>query len=536
MTKYINLLIFSLLLILSNTINSQSIEYNPSIDVIDYDFAIKISDTTDVIKATSSNHFILHDNTDKIQFDLTSKDTTGKGMVIEKIIFEDIPLKFTHKNDKITIKKLDTWKSNDSIKILIFYSGIPKDGLIISNNKYGERSFFGDNWPDRAHNYLPVVDHPSDKSFVSFRITAPHHYEVVSNGMMIERSYQDTTNSVTHWESTTTIPTKVMVFAAANFSSSHLGKVGCIPVTAWVFNQNKEAGFSDYYPAVDVLTYFTNKLGDYPYCKLANVQSKTRYGGMENASCIFYYENSVTGKHEVDDLIAHEIAHQWYGNSVSEQDWPHIWLSEGFATYMADLYMQHRFGNKVFEDRLEGEKQKAISFIDRYPSPIIARDIKNLNRLLSPNSYQRAAWVLHMYHNKVGDDIFWETLSNYYHTYKDGNATTKNFISIANKTSGKNYTGFFDQWLDRPDYPILNISTSMHKKNLIVHIEQKQSGLPYNIDIPITITQNGEQETIFINSNKKMIDYTIKRFKKKDKVDFSGLNDIFCIWKSSNKL
>ena len=82
----------------------------------------------------------------------------------------------------------------------------------------------------------------------------------------------------------------------------------------------------------------------YPFTKLANVQSKTRFGGMENAGNIFYFENSVSGERKIENLFTHEIAHQWFGNSASESDWTHVWLSEGFATYFTDLYILKSFG------------------------------------------------------------------------------------------------------------------------------------------------------------------------------------------------
>ena len=148
-----------------------------------------------------------------------------------------------------------------------------------------------------------------------------------------------------------------MVFGAADFAVQLAGEHEGIPVSSWIFKEQKEKGFYDYAMALPVLEFFTKNVAPYPYEKLANVQSKTRYGGMENASCIFYYEASVKGDRSSEALIAHEIAHQWFGNSASEANWHHVWLSEGFATYWTHLYFEQTQDKSIFENRpIEGFK------------------------------------------------------------------------------------------------------------------------------------------------------------------------------------
>ncbi|MCF6333455.1 MAG: hypothetical protein L3J11_09250, partial [Draconibacterium sp.] len=132
-----------------------------------------------------------------------------------------------------------------------------------------------------------------------------------------------------------------MVIGVARFAVQYNNDYKEVPVSSWVFPQNREEGFSDYSVGDKALKYFSEIIGPYSYEKLAHVQSKTRYGGMENAGCIFYAEKSVTGKNRAESLMAHETAHQWFGNSVTEQNWHHIWLSEGFATYLTHIYIEY---------------------------------------------------------------------------------------------------------------------------------------------------------------------------------------------------
>ena len=132
-----------------------------------------------------------------------------------------------------------------------------------------------------------------------------------------------------------------MVIGVADFAVQLDSTINCVPITSWVFPENRDSGFAQYAVSKKILPFYESYIGPYPFKKLANVQSKTIFGGMENAGNIFYYENSVAMnpmqyKHNrsVEELFAHETAHQWFGDEASEIDWPHLWLSEGFATYM----------------------------------------------------------------------------------------------------------------------------------------------------------------------------------------------------------
>ena len=137
-----------------------------------------------------------------------------------------------------------------------------------------------------------------------------------------------------------------MVIGVSPFAVQEMLSKSGIPLSSWVYPQNSEEGFFDYSIATRPLDFFESYIAPYPYSKLANVQSKTVYGGMENASCIFYHERTVTGKQDHEILITHEMAHQWFGDAVSELNWHHIWLSEGFATYLTDLYIEQTLAGR----------------------------------------------------------------------------------------------------------------------------------------------------------------------------------------------
>ncbi|NQU87576.1 MAG: hypothetical protein HQ541_17620 [Mariniphaga sp.] len=221
------------------------------------------------------------------------------------------------------------------------------------------------------------------------------------------------------------------------------------------------------------LKFYSEKIGSYPYEKLANVQSKTRYGGMENAGCIFYNERTVNGKAENERLFAHEIAHQWFGNSATEENWHHLWLSEGFATYLTNLYKEYRYGKDSFIQQMKVDRENVIEYTKKNNAPIIDTTITNYIKLLNTNSYQKASWILHMLRAKVGDRKFWKGLTHYYETFKDSTAMTSDFQKSMEQVYKKGLDDFFSQWLYYSGHPELEIIQTQ-KNNRITEITIKQ--------------------------------------------------------------
>ncbi len=335
---------------------------NENIDVKQYRFQLELNDSTDVIAGEATISILFKKSISSFDLDLYGVNPSGKGMKVNGITSNGKAVSFTHQNNKINLKLNTTPAAGEQISFIVNYSGAPEDGLIIGKNKFNERGFFGDNWPDRGHHWLPSIDHPSDKAPVEFVIIAPEHYQVVATGKLIEESNLTKHRKLTYWKERTEVAVKVMTIGVARFAIQLSGEPGGVPVTTWVYPQNREDGFYDFAVAPKS-TGILPKLrwSILSYEKLAHVQSKTRWGGLENAGNIFYFENAVNGKADHEGLIAHETAHQWFGNSASENDWHHVWLSEGFATYFTNLYFEYTYGH----DRLVTEAKAQAQTSDR---------------------------------------------------------------------------------------------------------------------------------------------------------------------------
>ncbi|MGZ8559082.1 MAG: M1 family aminopeptidase [Chitinophagaceae bacterium] len=446
-----------------------------NIDVQHYKFEIFLTDQSDTItgKATVLVKFIAA--TDQVTLDLTSVKGR-KGMVITSINENNNPVEFSHQQDKIAIRLNQKPNTGETKTFIIEYKGIPSDGLIISNNKYGNRTFFADNWPNRGHNWIPCVDDPADKASVEFIVTAPQHYQVVSNGILIEQTNLTNNKKLTHWKEEVPVATKVMVIGAADFAVSLAGSIdNCIPVYSWVYPEDRDKGFYDFAQALEILPFFIKNVGPYGYKKLASVQSKTTFGGLENANTIFYAENTVTGTRDKESLLAHEIAHQWFGNMATEKSFAHIWLSEGFATYYTILYFEKKYGKDTADYMLKEDRNLVINFAKNYNRPIID-ETKDYMELLNPNSYQKGSWVLHMLRRQLGDSVFHKSIKTFYAEYAGKNADTKDLQSVVEKTSGKDLSVFFQQWLYTAIIPTLNVSWKYlsNEKKVTVTVRQLQ--------------------------------------------------------------
>jgi aminopeptidase N len=472
-----------------------------NIDVLHYEFALKISDSTDSIIGRSAVDLRIMEKTDSVVLDLKGTDNQGKGMNVTGVSLSGKQITWKQVNDKLYMIPGNSLNVDDTIELIIEYRGIPADGLIISRNKYGDRTFFADHWPDRAHNYLPCIDHPYDKATVDFIITAPERYNVVANGIMTEESSINGNMKLFHWSESVPLPVKVMTFGAARFAVRLAGQADNVHVWSWVFPQNRTEGFNDYGIALKPLDFYIRLIGKYPFEKLANVQSRTIYGGLENAGAIFYYENSVTGLGKAEKLIAHEIAHQWFGDCVTEADWHHIWLSEGFATYLTSMYVESIEGKEKLVSDMARSRSLVIKSFEKKPRPLIDTTIVDLMDLLSVNSYQKGAWVLHMLRNEIGDQNFIKGLKSFYFQYKNSNVLSSDFQYVMEEVSGRNLGIFFRQWLYIAGQPELRVWKKANSKegNTVVYVEQKQHDLfEFNLDLLIKDNSGDRIENIAV--------------------------------------
>ncbi len=465
----------------------------PGIDAIHYVFRVTLRDDTDRISAEADVAIrFRHEGVTQLVLDLASvsRVSEGKGMTVSEVTSEGGPVRWVHEADRLRITLADAPAQGELRRFTIRYGGVPAAGLKIGPNRYGDRTFFSVNWPDKARHWLPMIDHPYDKATSEFIVTAPVHYQVVANGLLQEETELGDGQRRTHWKQSVPIPSWLNALGVARFASRHFGSINGIPLQTWVFHQDREAGIATFeVPVRQAMAFFIERIGPYSYEKLANVEAAGMGGGMEHASVIFYGARSVTMQ-PATGLVTHEIAHQWFGNSVTESDWDDVWLSEGFATYLTLLATEHYQGRDAFVAGLRRSREQVWSGEARDPEETVVHDnLSDMREVLSGLQYQKGAWILHMLRWEIGTEKFWAGIREYYRRYRDSTATTEDLVRVMEEVSGEDLSWFFDQWLHRTPSPSLEGSWRYDSASGQVEIElvQTQPGAAYLLNLEIGI-------------------------------------------------
>jgi aminopeptidase N len=437
--------------------------YRPGIDVLDYAITIDLPDTGSVIRGDAMLTVRRTARVDTLILDL-------RQLRVQSVALDNRTRRFTRTDSTIHIP-LPRGDSG-TFRVRVVYGGPVTDGLIVRRDSARRWTYFGDNWPNRARFWIPSVDHPSDKATVTWSVRVPRGRTVIANGTLVETRTTGTgrrARVLTRWRQAQPIPTYLMVIGAAPLTRVELGETACglaelrrcVPQYVYVAPELRHRMPGEFAKAGEMVRFFASQVGRFPYPKLAHVQSATRFGGMENASAIFYSDQAFRRGGVNEGLIAHETAHQWFGDAVTEREWSHLWLSEGFATYFAALWTQRAHGDSAFRAEMGRIRTTILDdTIAVTKRPVIDTIETNLLDLLNRNSYQKGGFVLHMLRAELGDKDFFGGVRDYYAKHKHGTAMTEDLQAAFERVSSRRLGPLFDQWLRRPGYPELNVTWS----------------------------------------------------------------------------
>jgi aminopeptidase N len=478
------------------------------LDAQQYRIRLSLAETGDEIRAETEIVFAVRAaNLREVALDFP-------GLVVDGVNEQGRPAKFTRDGGRLRIALSAVYKPGELLNLNVKYHGKPADGLFFKRNKFGDRTVFADNWPDRARHWFPSVDHPSDKARVEFFISAPARYDVVANGELIETVSRQDGTRLTHWRESAPVPVYCMVFGATEFAVVNAGASGGTNLWHYLYPRDRDRGLADHGRALRMLEFYTSLVGPYPYEKLALVESSTRFGGMENSSNIFFDENSYNGTGQLEGTVAHEIAHQWFGDSVTESDWHHLWLSEGFATYFGALFYERTDGRDKFVRMMLENRERYMQDAESVARPIYDPSVKDLFKLLNRNNYQKGAWVLHMLRRVVGDEKFFEGVRDYYRTYRDGNALTEDFQRVLELRSGRPLDWFFHQWIYEPGFPAYDASWRWDEsaKRLTLNVRQTQAGGLFRMPLDVEFKDGDDirREVVEVTGREQSFDFKLK--------------------------
>jgi aminopeptidase N len=419
-------------------------------------------------------------------------------------------------------------QAGDTLRTSIRYHGPVRDGLIIRTDSLGRRTVFADNWPDRAHHWLPLEDHPSDKATVSLHLEVPAGMQVVANGVLQKVDTLPRGRTVWHFDMRQRISPYGIVMGGGRLATTALPdaacEVKCVPLGVVTFPEDSGwAVGGPFRRAGDMLDFFSGMVGPFPYDRLSHVESTTIFGGMENPTAIFYDAKAYAGRRMSEETVAHETAHQWFGDAVTEDDWHHLWLSEGFATYFAALWIRHADGDSAFRATMARNRATVIASKET-ARPILDSSATDLMGLLNSNNYPKGAWVLHSLRGVIGDSAFTVGIRDWYRTYRDSTALSLDFARVMSRAAGEDLEWYFTQALTQPGYPMLDVHWRRHRNGLILTIREVQAEAWGSYRIPgLIIAIDGVAHSVNVTGQETVVTLpNVKRAPKAITVDPGG--------------
>ncbi|MCW8850561.1 MAG: M1 family metallopeptidase, partial [Melioribacteraceae bacterium] len=476
---------------------SNLIYSDPNIDIFFYHLNLEISISSPFIKGYVKSIFQIQN--DKVN---TIKLNLHNSFKIDSIT--GISNSFTFEENLITIESSQEFNGGDTVELFIYYSGIPqlwenKKGLRYELHGQNEPIIASLSTPFLSHYWWPCKDGPTDKAdSVYIDITIPdtviNNIPViaVSNGTL-DSTTSDDNKKTFHWrERYPIVPYYVMV-AISNYLE--IQQSYSFPISYYTFQENysqTQAGVKD---IPEVMNLFSKLFGSYPFEKEKYAMTELGYyGAIENQT------NTIINNMSPDWFLTsvHELAHMWFGDMITCENWQHAWLNEGFATYSEALWIEHKYGFEAYQDYMNYLQYKDMGSIylknDSDPSKIFLSII-----------YYKGAYFLHMLRGILGDSIFFESIYKYANSndYKYKHATTEDFKSICEEVSGKNLNYLFDQWIYGESYPIYSadwsyINSGRNNYKVTLELNQQIQSNPPFFEMPIEIQINTSiSDTIF---------------------------------------
>lgn len=371
------------------------------------------------------------------------------GLTISAIAVQGAPALFSRQGSELTITPTLPLAADTLFTTTVTYEGTPRPlrdpGIPVEQLGWiqVEAGIFVISEPSGAMTWYPVNNHPTDKATYTFRITVAEPYMVAANGLLqAEIDLGDQRTYV--WQVNQPMASYLATVGIAEFRKTEAVGPNGLPIINFLPVDMSAGRAKSFDQTAAMIEYFSSLVGPYPFDTYgAIVIDDPNFGlALETQS------RSVFGLGSVfEPVIAHELAHQWFGDSVSPATWRDVWLNEGFATYLQHLWEEHTEGKAAFTRTM----RNLYTFIEEAKLPPPARP--KPTQLFGPSVYVRGAWTLHALRLQVGDETFFKILRTYHERFRYSHASTRDFIQVAEEVSGADLKELFDRWLYRNEVP-----------------------------------------------------------------------------------
>jgi aminopeptidase N len=432
--------------------------------------------------------------------DLSTIQLDAEGFDIKSVEFvedrqESTPAKFEYDGHKITLHPTQPLREGQRFVAEIKYRvQDPEEGLHFFAPSKDEPDVPFLAWTQgesiTTRDWIPCFDHPNDRQTTEINCTVAKPYIAISNGKLVEtRDNPDGSRSF-HWLQESPHVAYLMTLVVGDFhveTDTWRGK----PISYYVRPIHKDKVKNSFANTPAMLDFFSDKIGvEYPWDKYAQVCCYGFGGGMENTSATTLTEQTLHDDRahmdrDSDSLVAHELAHQWWGDLVTCREWAHLWLNEGFATYFEDLWQEHHLGKDEFCYQMHQEMRSAID--GGRDKPIVWREYEDPDEQFDSRAYPKGAWVLHMIRRRLGDEVFWKVINKYAQTFAHQTVETSDLRKTIENVTGRSFERFFHDWTERPGSPVVSAKYEWRQDEQAVSIRVRQTQEQAAYFFPLTI-------------------------------------------------
>jgi aminopeptidase N len=393
---------------------------------------------------------------------------------------------FNSDDKQLTITFAEELPVDREQSVKIVYTAEPKRGLYFrtprQGYKAGDTHLFTQGEDMDARFWFPTHDYPNEKFTSEIICHVPEGMVAFANGRKVSEQKDAAGLVAFDWKQEKP-HTSYLVCLVAGYFKGVEDTHHDIPLGFFTVPSESAVAANSFAPTKEAMALFEQEIGvPYPWAKYYQVcVTDFQFGGMENTSLTVLTEGTLFSKesenlHNSEGLVAHELAHQWFGDLVTCKDWSHAWLNEGFATYYAHLFDQHKNGR---ESMLYDLYQTARNITSRSANDdtkgIVFRRYDNPMEVFSAGIYPKGAWVLHMLRGQLGDDLYRKVIKTYLERHQFQNVETHDLSAVVEELSGRSYDQFFDQWVYRPHFPELNVTYSWDESSKIAKLNIRQT-------------------------------------------------------------
>lgn len=459
----------------------------------------RVNPANNYISGNVTSYFKAVGSMSSMQFEL------NQSMNVDSVKYHSNHISFTHSSGLITITFPMVIAANQLDSVTVYYKGSPSQGggfgSFITDTHNGTPVLWTLSEPFGAPDWWPCKNSLSDKiDSIDIHITTPQQYKAASNGML-KSSVNQGGNFTYKWKHKYPIATYLIAIAVTNYAvytDTASLSAGKLPIVNYVYPEDLVTAQQSTPDLIPVMQLYDSLFSNYPFMNEKYGHAQFGWGGgMEHQTMTFLVNYGY-------DLMAHELAHMWFGNKITCKNWHEIWINEGFATYLTGL--TYDFFNT--HSSWIGWKQDCIANITSEPGgSVYCDDTTNVWRIFSGRlSYDKGAMVLNMLRWKIGDSAFFSCMKNFITdpalAYKF--AGTEDFKAHAEASSGSNLTDFFNDWIYNQGFPTYTLNTHVFQDSVVsINVQQQQSHSSvsyFKLPLPLKFS-NASKDTLIVLNN-----------------------------------